>query len=672
MGDIYIPGVNSRFDTAKMIEDLMKLERVPRDRAQKNLDSLEQQKGLWQEVGRRAAALRESAGALFSFQNPFNDRVAASADPAVLSGAATREAAEQEKSITVRAVAAADRFISAPQPKDYRVPAGDYRFTVGNDEVAVDFRGGSLSEFADALTRRGKNLVRASVMSVQVGTQSLILEAVPTGAENRLGFKAAAETFALAAGIVRRVDDNERVLDVSKYAASAGKETRAVLSDGAVTVAAGGAVLLPVSPGIRPGAGLTLELSVKATARPTVVPEAALAPTGPNVPSGGSASYGGVNIANEPSAVPLPEWTPPPVPPRTDDLSPFSLVFADGTAADLPAIRDSAGFETYDFDLAAAAAGKEIVGIELTNRNTDRDFAWASARIFDPAATGGLKAVQPISTAGDARLTMDGIDITRPTNAISDLIPGVTVNLLAAADKPVKLKIEPDRAGAKKAILDLVDKYDKLMEEINVLTRTDEAIVNEITHLEPAELEALRKQLGLLQGDSTLNQLRTSLQRLAANPYPTSAERAMTLLSQLGVATDTRGAGAGGLDVTRLRGYLEVNEAALDQALKNQLPAVKELFGADTNGDLINDNGFAYSIDALLKAYVQTGGVIGVKTTTLDGQVAAEKRSIETYDQQLVAKEAALKQKYGTMEGALNRMDATAQSIDRFGQQNNN
>jgi len=47
MADVYIPGVKSRFNSEKIIEDLMRLERVPKERTERNIESLQTQKGYW-------------------------------------------------------------------------------------------------------------------------------------------------------------------------------------------------------------------------------------------------------------------------------------------------------------------------------------------------------------------------------------------------------------------------------------------------------------------------------------------------------------------------------------------------------------------------------------------------------------------------------------------------
>ena len=80
MSDITIPGVTSKYDTKKLIEDLMKVERIPKDRAEEQLKALQLQKTAWLDVNRSISRARESSRALFSFQNPFNERIAKFAD----------------------------------------------------------------------------------------------------------------------------------------------------------------------------------------------------------------------------------------------------------------------------------------------------------------------------------------------------------------------------------------------------------------------------------------------------------------------------------------------------------------------------------------------------------------------------------------------------------------
>ena len=161
----------------------------------------------------------------------------------------------------------------------------------------------------------------------------------------------------------------------------------------------------------------------------------------------------------------------------------------------------------------------------------------------------------------------------------------------SASDKPVRLKVQPDREAVQTAIVAFVGNYNKLMAQINILTRNDEKVISEITYFTDDEKKTAKERLGSLQGDSTLNLLSGSLQRVAIDAYPTKDGQDMTLLSQLGIALNASRPGTGGYDVSKMRGYLEIEDETLAKALDEHFEAAKQLFGNDTNGDLIVDCG---------------------------------------------------------------------------------
>jgi len=226
MSDVYIPGVRSRFNSDQIIEDLMKLERVPRERTERNIESLQTQKGYWQEVGRRITAVRDSARFLYSFQNPFNDRIAISADESVISASATRQAEEQSYRFSVKQTAQADRFLSSPLEERMRIDAGTYTFTVGDERIPVNFRGGTLRDFADVINRRGRDKISASLIAIQSGTRSLLIESKVTGEANRLGFHDDASSLAIKIGMMEQGNDTRRMLCLPKIPCAKGRLPR--------------------------------------------------------------------------------------------------------------------------------------------------------------------------------------------------------------------------------------------------------------------------------------------------------------------------------------------------------------------------------------------------------------------------------------------------------------
>ncbi|MDR3139197.1 MAG: flagellar filament capping protein FliD [Treponema sp.] len=678
MSDIYVPGVKSRFSTEKLIEDLMKVERLPKERAEKNLENLKNEKAYWQELGRRVSSLRDSARLLYSFQNPFNDRRVLSSNESAITGTATREAIEQERSFTVKQIARADRFLSAPLEESFKVDSGTYTFSVGKDEISFAFRGGSLQDFAEALNRRGRDKLQASLVTVEPKTKSLFIESKVTGAENRLVFSADAETLAIKTGIAEKAEDSSREIKLEAASLNLpspdpGGKLAEIRGD-ALQVAAGGMAGITVTPGIKSSPALVLQFEAALNAwyeENSPVPDS---PPGPLMPPAGSVTYGGITITNAPSSVPVPPPETPEPPRRVDDWSLLSLGFSDGSSASLPPLEDSEDFNAYQFPLGDIAGDRTISSIEITNNNTHRDISLRNIRFFDPEAPRGLKPRNPISLAQDAVVGMEGIEIKRPANLIDDLIPGVVLTAKEPSDHPVRLGIEPDRESIKETIISLVGNYNRLMAELNVLTRNDETIIHELSYLSAEEQDALKKKLGTFAGDSALTQFKNSLQRIAAAPYLTSAgQRDAALLSQIGIGTDVRRTGvSGGYDPSRLRGYLEIDEKFLDTALQSPLDALQQLFGYDSDGDLIIDTGFAHALETVSRPFVETGGIISLKTGTIDSRISRDERRLTTLEQQLAAKEAALKNQYGQMEGAYDRLERMSASLDQFSRQSNN
>ena len=109
---------------------------------------------------------------------------------------------------------------------------------------------------------------------------------------------------------------------------------------------------------------------------------------------------------------------------------------------------------------------------------------------------------------------------------------------------------------------------------------------------------------------------------------------------------------------------MEIDEKTLDSAIDNNLNEIKNLFGYDSDNDLIIDSGIAYQMDQRLQSYVQSGGIFSTKISTLDTRISSSEQKIKNLETQLEAKEQSLKQKYSQMESTLNSLESQSQSIN--------
>jgi len=661
----------------------MKLEKVPLERTEKNIENLQTQKGYWQEISRRVTALRESARNLFSFQNPFNERVAVSSDDDVITALASREAAEQSYKFTVKQIASADRILSPPLDEKMRVESGTYKFNVGKEEISINYRGGSLKDFVEMVNRRGNGKIGASLLSIQSGTKSLLIESKITGTENRLGFSGDAEQFVIRLGMMEKGNDTKKDIKIDNGAVSKTSSGSVSVKDGGINVGTLSSASVPVGITIPADSNFMLKLETSTKVEASSLSDIPQPPPGPSIPAG-SVNYKDITIENEPSTAPFPEYKAPVVPERVDNLSVLSLTFSDGTSVKLPPISDSNQAVGRQYMISEYAKGKPIASLNIDNNNTHREITVSNIEITDPnAAVGSLTPLNPVSVSRDAIINMEGIDMIRPSNTISDIVPGLTLNLKSASDRPVELSVNANKEAIKDSIITFVGNYNRLMAEINVLTArstysgsgyktsVDDSVLNELTYLTPDERTEMKKRLGAFNGDSTLNSFRNNLLRTVTAPYPTSMERELALLAQIGIGTNIRKSG-GGYDQSHLRGYLEIDEKTLDNALDRDIRAIKELFANDTSGDLIADTGVAYNVDALAKPFVETGGIITLKTNTLDSKIKQDEQRVGTMERQLAAKEMDLKLQYARMENAYERMEQMSGSLDNFSKQNSN
>ena len=205
MAGINIPGVTNQYNTNETVEKLMQIERIPLTREQKTLDSYKAQQDAWRSVNRKMTELRDSVKTLYSFDNPFNNKITSSTEEYAITADATRKATYESFKVDVIQPATADRFLTSELDSDTKVPAGTYTYKINDKSITMRWKGGSLQDFSNALNRRGGELLKTRVIGASKGKKTLSIESQKTGSENRLTFEDDAKTFAESSGMIIRV-----------------------------------------------------------------------------------------------------------------------------------------------------------------------------------------------------------------------------------------------------------------------------------------------------------------------------------------------------------------------------------------------------------------------------------------------------------------------------------
>lgn len=159
----------------------------------------------------------------------------------------------------------------------------------------------------------------------------------------------------------------------------------------------------------------------------------------------------------------------------------------------------------------------------------------------DPANDTGQNLSQTV-TAQNAAFKVDGVPVTKSSNTASDVIQGVTLNLLKTnVGSPTTISVARDPATVKSS----VDAFVKAYNDINK-TLSDLSAYNSTT-----------KQAAILQGDSTVRSIQYRLRSTLNTALAGNAS--YTSLSQIGITFQKDGTLA--VDSAKLQSAIDTNAA---------------------------------------------------------------------------------------------------------------
>ena len=510
--------------------------------------------------------------------------------------------------------------------------------------------------------------------------QSLLIESLRTGLDNKLVFEESALELAESIGMIQKiVPEPIKFSSSSKNIQDAPTQENITEQEGLPSVSKNGVTVNSNIINVPPRASFSLEVpksvsadlnqridfSITASTVEDITIKLNERSNAPELPEPGKITFRGVTVNNIQSDTTLPQdffekQTREPLNPvKSNDI--VFLQMKDGSEILLPssAIEDAEdGKQNISIHISDYP---ELESIVIRNRNTGEQLAVTTPEAFNKNADLGFEPINPASVAGDAKIKYEGITITRPTNEIDDVIPNVTLNVKAPTEKTATISIEPDTESAKEALITFIGTYNQVMAELNILTQNKPELISELEYLSDSQIEQYNEWLGLFQSDFTLTNGKSSLQTIMAASYATDENANLNMLSQIGISTSADS--FTGFSSAKLRGYLEINEKKLDEALENNLLEIKNIFGYDSDGDLIIDSGIAYQIDNKLQSYVQTGGILSSKISTLDSRISTSESKISKLEIQLDAKEQELRRKYSQMESTLNSLESQSESI---------
>lgn len=209
--------------------------------------------------------------------------------------------------------------------------------------------------------------------------------------------------------------------------------------------------------------------------------------------------------------------------------------------------------------------------------------------------------------AADSEVEFNGLTITRSSNVIDDIVPGLTLNLKQVDPAGGTLTVNTDIESVKENVRGFVEAINEVRTKI----------------IEISKVDTTTNTGSILTGNYGVEMISQNLKNIIADKgigFDYNADLFSTL-PQIGITTDAN-------EGSVTQGLLVLDEAKLHEALNTNPDAVAELFTAKGIGSSnTSDFSFVSAIDGITEggqfevSYSVTGGVIDGNQVSINGQL---------------------------------------------------
>jgi len=235
----------------------------------------------------------------------------------------------------------------------------------------------------------------------------------------------------------------------------------------------------------------------------------------------------------------------------------------------------------------------------------------------------------------DAALTVDGVAITSSSNAVTDAIGGVTLNLLATTSSAT-LGLSNDTTAVKTKIQALVSSYNDAM-----------SIFDEVTNPK----STLETYGATLVGNSSVRALRDNLRSMmtAESTTPTS-DGSYSYLHDIGIDLNSAG-------------KLSLSTATLDTALASNFSDVVYLMTGNQDAlstyDTTTDAGIAGEASRTLTTVLSSSGTMTVESANATDRIAKYKEDLTKLEDRMTQLLARYTKQFSEMDSMVGQTKST-------------
>ncbi|MFB2873637.1 flagellar filament capping protein FliD [Aeromonas jandaei] len=335
-----------------------------------------------------------------------------------------------------------------------------------------------------------------------------------------------------------------------------------------------------------------------------------------------------------------------------------------------------AGDKTFDVDVKA---GDSLQSIRKRINNDANNFGLSvnimntsdgkSKLVIDSGVSGNGKDLQitgstteltdsfvskltKSQTAQDAKIKVDGNELTSPTNTFDGIIVGLKLTVLRESDSTTstdingnsvktyssnKVEVTTDKAGIKDMVKSFVDGYNTLVKKSNELGKRNSVVAGKS-----------KNDGGALAGDATTRAVINTMNGVITEPSQKSST--YSTIFQMGIKMDNKG-------------ILSIDDTKFSEAIDKNFDQVVAVFGGK--------DGVAGQLASQLETYSKTGGLLAKREDSLSSDLREVSRKESDVTSQLTKYEETLRARYGSLDAMLAKMNKSASYLNLLNTKSN-
>ena len=288
-------------------------------------------------------------------------------------------------------------------------------------------------------------------------------------------------------------------------------------------------------------------------------------------------------------------------------------------------LKNGTNYQLFLVSDSTGLANSIEISVSGDSAGTDTDSAGLSQLAYNTSAN----QLQQYSAGSDASFSINGLTVSSSSNTISDVIDGVTLNLLSETSSPITIEVETDINGVVSDIQAFVDKYNAYASLLMNLTKYD----------------AVSETAGTLQSDPIIRNIVSQI-RSELGKQVSGLSGSYTSLADVGVSIDRFG-------------VMTFTPSTFKTAFAEAPSQVSGIFSSTSvNGVAVE--GVAEKLETLMEGFlVSATGVFDSRISNLNSQLSNIAEDRDDLARRMQSLEARYFAKLNTMDSLLAEIETT-------------